>query len=97
MASHNPITEQEPTMAQYVTTADGEMFTAASPMEFVKLLKDSSRTAQGLTLNQFMRETAQRAQDGTGFKIRTRNADQFLADLLHAGLVKEVTDAAVAQ
>lgn len=76
-------------MKTYITTDDGQVYSAKDALDFVKQLKESSRTAQGLTLNQFMRETAQRAADGTGFKIANRNAEQFLASLLHAGLVKE--------
>lgn len=73
----------------YVTTDDGQRYAAKSPLAFVQQLKDSSRTAQHITLNQFMREAAARAQQTTGFKINHRSAKGFLESLLAAGLVKQ--------
>jgi hypothetical protein len=88
MASAQP---QEHAMKKtYVTTTDGEQYHAANALDFVKQLKDSSMTSVGLTLNQFMRETAKRAEDATGFKVRHQHSSIFLEDLLRAGLVKEV-------
>lgn len=76
-------------MKTYVTTSDGEQYQAKSPIDFVKQLKDSSRMAQGQTLNQFMRDTAHRAHDATGFRVRHYHSSVFLEDLLRSGLVKE--------
>lgn len=73
----------------YVTTDDGERYTAKTPLDFVQQLKDSSRTARHITLNQFMRDAAARAEQATGFKINTRSAKGFLEGLMAAGLVKE--------
>ena len=72
----------------YVTTDDGETFVCKNAMDFVKQLKDTSRASGEITLNQFMRETAARAQQSTGFKIEYRNVQGFLEGLLKAGLVK---------
>lgn len=80
-------------MKHYVTTTDGEVYAAKNALEFVQKLKDSSRMAQDLTINQFMRDVAQRAEQDTGFKIKHHNAEAFLASLLHAGLVKETQSA----
>lgn len=74
----------------YMTTTDGETYSAKSPLDFVQQLKDTSQTARHITLNQFMRETAERAQQATGFKVSHRSAKAFLEGLLAAGLVKEV-------
>ena len=76
----------------YVTTDDGQRYAAKTPLDFVQQLKDSSRTARHITLNQFMREAAERAQHATGFKISSRSAKAFLAGLLAAGLVKEMQE-----
>jgi hypothetical protein len=73
----------------YVTTDDGERYSAANPLDFVKKLKDTSRTARHITLNQFMRDVAERAEQATGFKVSHRSAKAFLGDLVRAGLVKE--------
>lgn len=80
---------QERTMRTFITTSDGEVYKAEDALDFVQQLKDSSRMAEGLTLNQFMREVAQRAEQDTGFRIRTHCVGDFLDDLLAAGLVKE--------
>jgi hypothetical protein len=74
----------------YVTTDDGQRYEAKTALDFVQQLKDSSRTARHITINQFMREMADRAQSMTGFKINVRSAKGFLESLIVAGLVKEV-------
>ncbi len=81
-------------MKTYITTTDGQAYHVADALDFVVQLKESSHTGAGLTLNQFMRETAKRAAQDTGFTINPRNAETFLASLLHAGLVKEQVAAA---
>lgn len=76
-------------MLRTYVTDDGETYTVKSPLDFVQQLKDTSRTARHITMNQFMRETAARAAQATGFKISARSAKAFLEGLLAAGLVKE--------
>ena len=73
----------------YVTTDDGEAYTCKTPLDFVQQLKDSSRTARHITMNQFMREAAARAEQATGFRVSARSAKAFLEGLMAAGLVKE--------
>lgn len=76
-------------MAKRYVTDDGEKYVAKNALDFVKQLKDSSRTAQHITLNQFMREAAARAEQATGFKINHKTATGFVRGLIEAGLVKE--------
>jgi hypothetical protein len=76
-------------MRTFVTASDGEVYKAEGALDFVQQLKDSSRMAEGLTLNQFMREVAQRAEQDTGYRIRAHCVGDFMDDLLTAGLVKE--------
>lgn len=76
-------------MTNYVTR-DGIALRGASGWEVMEALRATSHSPCE-DLDTFIRELANRATTQTGRYFRTKNLDNFLADLLNAGLIERVT------
>ena len=72
-------------------SADGIEYTVENLGELVISLHDDSY-AKAPTDAQFMREMAERAEAATDATVRSNTIDNFIADLLTIGYLKEVRD-----
>lgn len=66
---------------------DGDTITAKTNKEFVQKLNESSLFGRRRSLDEFIKETAERCKVQTGSKVRTTNIDIFVKDLVKAGFV----------
>lgn len=75
-------------MTQYVTKG-GDQFVAATPRHLVEQMRDSSFTPTG-SVELYMVSAADRATEQEGAKVRSDTPEHFVADLIAAGLIKEL-------
>jgi hypothetical protein len=69
-----------------ITTIDGLALRGRTPEEIIEELRATSRSP-GRTTAQFMDEMASRTLLLTGHRVRTRTAEDFIADLVAAGML----------
>jgi hypothetical protein len=67
-------------------TNDGEELRSRNPKDVVRELRDISNTPTGSDAK-FMQESADRIYAKLGRRVRHRSADEFVTDLLSAGLL----------
>lgn len=72
-------------------TNDGEVLKATKIEDVVHELREISNTPTGSD-SEFMRETADRIRAKLGRRIRYRNEEVFVADLLDVGLLIDDDD-----
>ena len=74
-------------MKAYVTQ-DGEIIEAASDAALIKALRETAMFPVA-TDEEYMRDVSKRVKASTGKAVRTGKADEFVADLLAAEVIKE--------
>lgn len=67
-------------------TNDGQVLKAATPEGIVSELRELSNTPSASD-TAFMRDSADRIRAKLGRRVRTRDSNMFVADLLDAGLL----------
>lgn len=75
-------------MIQTYHLLDGGQITAASPEEFVRLLREGSRFDYDCTDQEYMENFARRYGELHGVSVATDTPEHFLTDLQAAGYVR---------
>lgn len=68
---------------------DGKRVRALSPHELVGWLRRKSDAGPATSRREWMKETAERAEQSKGTAVRTDTAEHFVADLIRVGLISE--------
>jgi hypothetical protein len=80
------INRKDINMTRTYITNDGARFTAASTVEFLRMLREASRDPRENDL-EFRVATARAAALQTGYHVRSLTPDKLVADLIAARLV----------
>lgn len=75
-------------MKKYILQ-DGDRIAASSAEEFVRLLRESSWFDRDCTDREYMERFARRHNESYGVKVSTDTPEQFMADLIKTGYIKE--------